>query len=329
MNLIGIRKFLNHRFTFLLVPHGQGPARQFSFRMAHIVLAVTTWTAVTAWGSYLSARQVDYWRSEASNRMLKMKVEYLVAQINQSKDFLDEVKTVDGQLRQFLNYQTPVSLIKNELDVPHSASGGPTLQDQDDVTRLLDSTDPNNRDLSWGYLKDKVDSIRMEAQSRLVSFDDINNWIEIQRKVFRATPQGWPCPGELSSHFGKRLDPFSGMEQGHFGVDIAGPTGTPIRATADGVVRLADYRPGYGRLVVIQHAFGYSTRYAHNSRIAVKNGDWVRRGDVIAYMGKTGRASGSHCHYEVWRYDQRKNPIAFLKEDFMFAKNVPAPRGRS
>lgn len=316
-----IKYLLTYRFTFMVVPHGGIKPRQFNVPVVLILLFVFTWTGVTVWGSYLSAQHVDYWRSQASNQAMKLKIRYLLAQLDQSRAYLDEVKTVDGQLRELLQYQTADSLIKNELPKEKpaqtgGATGGPTTGDASDLSRVLQSM---GADISWPSIVHKVGFMKSEANHRLTSFNDLSGWIDTQRRLFRATPRGWPSFGPLTSRYGERKSPFDQTEEFHPGIDISGRLGTPIRATADGVVRLSSWNSGYGNLVVLQHEFGYSTRYAHNSRLLVKYGEKVKRGQVLAMMGTTGKSSGVHCHYEVWRYNVRKNPASFLREDAKFA----------
>jgi len=309
-----LKKILTYRFTFLLVPHGAAQPRQINLHLSFLVIVALLWTGVTAWGSYLSARHVDYWRTQVSNEVLKMKVKYLLAQVDQVRGYLDEVKTVDSQLREILKYQnggvkTASAIEPASLD----GAGGPTIGDQTDLSRDLDSLDP---DLSWQRLMDRTTTMRLQAKERITSYEDLTRWIETQKQIFTATPRGWPCKGPLTSHFGRRQNPFNrDGEEVHLGIDISGPVGSPIRATADGVVRVASWRTGYGNLVVLQHDYGFQSRFAHNSRVLVRVGDRVKRGQVLALMGATGRASGPHCHYEVWRYNQRKNPTGYLKED--------------
>lgn len=121
-----------------------------------------------------------------------------------------------------------------------------------------------------------------------------------------------------SSGFGYRRDPKTGGRRLHKGSDFAGPVGTDIFATADGVVTQAGWSSGYGRLVTIQHAFGIETRYAHNSNIRVQVGQRVSRGDHIADMGNSGRSTGSHLHYEVRVNKEAVNPMIYIKA----ARNV-------
>ena len=127
--------------------------------------------------------------------------------------------------------------------------------------------------------------------------------------------QGRPVnSGWISSYFGKRTDPFTGKPANHRGVDFAGKMGAEIIAVADGVVTWSSSRYGYGELVEINHGNGYSTRYAHNSENLVAVGDEVRKGQTVALMGETGRATGPNLHFEVLKNGHRVNPVNFIRE---------------
>jgi murein DD-endopeptidase MepM/ murein hydrolase activator NlpD len=126
----------------------------------------------------------------------------------------------------------------------------------------------------------------------------------------------------FTSNFGIRSDPFAGTARMHAGVDIPGPTGTPIYATADGTVAHADRQGGYGNLVEIDHGKGIGTRYGHLSKIFVQPGARVARGQVIGLMGSTGRSTGPHLHYEVRIDGHAVNPVPFLTTaDYSLARN--------
>jgi murein DD-endopeptidase MepM/ murein hydrolase activator NlpD len=135
-------------------------------------------------------------------------------------------------------------------------------------------------------------------------------------------PSIWPVDGRLRGFFGQRTDPFSGEHAFHRGVDILAPVGTPVRATADGVVRLAEFMSGYGRIVVIDHGNGLQTCYAHLSRFAVVAGQEIRRGELVGNVGTSGRVTAPHLHYEVRRHGNSINPYSFL------AKSPVAPQAR-
>jgi len=120
-----------------------------------------------------------------------------------------------------------------------------------------------------------------------------------------------------------RNHPVLGGRRGHKGIDLAAPTGTPIRATADGVVEMADWFGGYGLYVQLDHGAAMETRYGHMSRIAVAQGQQVRKGDVIGYVGSTGRSTGPHLHYEVRVSGDAVNPLPYMqgKSDNLYASN--------
>jgi murein DD-endopeptidase MepM/ murein hydrolase activator NlpD len=126
-------------------------------------------------------------------------------------------------------------------------------------------------------------------------------------------PSLWPVIGEITGHFGERLDPFSGEGAFHAGIDIASHYGDEVRASADGVVVVMDRRAGYGRLVIIDHGFGVSTWYGHMSNFNTQIGTHVKRGDVIGYEGASGRSTGPHLHYEVRIYNTPINPWRYLR----------------
>ena len=129
----------------------------------------------------------------------------------------------------------------------------------------------------------------------------------------RILPGGWPIIGGwISSHFGYRSDPFTGRGAFHAGVDFAAPPGTRVISTGPGIVSYSGYKNGYGYVVEITHPTGDLTRYGHNSRNLVREGQAVQKGDPIAVIGSTGRSTGTHVHFEVERAGNRLNPMRFL-----------------
>ena len=125
-------------------------------------------------------------------------------------------------------------------------------------------------------------------------------------------PGLWPVTGRLMGGFGERTDPFSGEGARHTGVDISAPMGTPVKATADGVIVSAGWNSGYGRCVVIDHGNGYQTLYGHLSKIDVMEGEEIRQGETLGLVGMTGRATGPHLHYEVRIHSTPVNPYRYL-----------------
>jgi murein DD-endopeptidase MepM/ murein hydrolase activator NlpD len=126
-------------------------------------------------------------------------------------------------------------------------------------------------------------------------------------------PSLWPVEGRLTSSFGERVDPFNGEGAFHSGIDISVPYGTPVHAAADGVVTFAEFMSGYGRLITVDHGHGMCTRYGHLSGFAITPGQHVRRGQVIGYVGTTGRVTSPHLHYEVRIQSVPVNPHKYLR----------------
>lgn len=161
---------------------------------------------------------------------------------------------------------------------------------------------------------DAMTSLNYQLTSREAQLDVLESVLMNQNLSERVYPQGRPVKsGWLSSYFGKRTDPFTGKPANHTGIDFAGKHGDEIVAVADGVVAWSGDRYGYGVMVEINHGNGYSTRYAHNSENLVAVGDEVKKGQVVALMGKTGRATGPNLHFEVLRNGSRVNPVSFIR----------------
>jgi murein DD-endopeptidase MepM/ murein hydrolase activator NlpD len=158
---------------------------------------------------------------------------------------------------------------------------------------------------TFGILRDLLGSL----ENRLAT---VKSQIESQQALGRSTPSAWPIVGWLTSLYGNRKDPFTGQPDFHTGLDISAQYGTPVRATADGTVESAGYSGNYGNAIVVDHGFGIGTRFGHMSRFAVGPGQKVKRGEVIGYVGATGRATNSHLHYEILLNGQPINPLRLL-----------------
>jgi murein DD-endopeptidase MepM/ murein hydrolase activator NlpD len=160
-------------------------------------------------------------------------------------------------------------------------------------------------DSTFGALRD----VLAVLESRL---DTVRSGVERRQALASATPSIWPVVGWLSSPFGTRRDPFTGGADFHPGLDISADYGVPVHAPADGVVASAGPNGNYGNLIVIEHGYGITTRYGHLSRFAASAGDRVHRGEVIGYVGSTGRSTSSHLHYEILLNGQLTNPLKLL-----------------
>jgi murein DD-endopeptidase MepM/ murein hydrolase activator NlpD len=142
--------------------------------------------------------------------------------------------------------------------------------------------------------------------------DSVRTGVERQQALAAATPSIWPVVGWLSSTFGSRRDPLNGGADFHPGLDISADYGTPVKATAEGTIESAGWAGDYGNMILVKHGYGMSTRYGHLSRIVVGAGQTVHRGQVIGYVGATGRTTGAHLHYEIMMNGSRINPLNLL-----------------
>lgn len=138
--------------------------------------------------------------------------------------------------------------------------------------------------------------------------------VERQEALAAATPSIWPTYGWLTGTFGGRPDPFTGEPAFHQGLDISTEKGRAVYATADATVESASYTGDYGNLIVLRHDFGLATRYGHLSKFSVRPGAAVRRGDIIGYVGSTGRSTGAHLHYEIVANGKLINPLKLLTQ---------------
>jgi murein DD-endopeptidase MepM/ murein hydrolase activator NlpD len=165
-----------------------------------------------------------------------------------------------------------------------------------------------------------VSNLKNRIAAQNASYKQIGNLINNKEKLLSATPAIQPVSNKdlnrIASGFGYRIDPIYKTVKFHAGLDFTAPQGTPIYATADGVVKTAGFSDGgYGNHVVINHGYGYETLYGHMYRVKVRSGQRVKRGDLIGYVGSTGKSTGPHCHYEVHKNGQKLDPVYFFYND--------------
>ena len=161
-------------------------------------------------------------------------------------------------------------------------------------------------------MKEELDRLGTEAEFREKSFQELYTFLEGKKRQLSSTPSIWPVRGWLTSTFGYRIDPFTGLRQFHEGLDIANRLGTPIIAPADGIVSRCSNSFGYGLTVEINHGYGIKTIYGHLSKAYVTVGHSVRRGERIAAMGSSGRATGPHLHYQVMLNEVPMSPMNYI-----------------
>ena len=165
-----------------------------------------------------------------------------------------------------------------------------------------------------------IENLNARIASQQSSYKELTGLVNNKEKLLAATPAIQPVSNKdlnrIASGFGYRIDPIYKTVKLHAGLDFSAPQGTPIYATADGVVETAgNTANGYGNHVVINHGYGYETLYGHMVRVKTHRGDHVKRGDLIGYVGSTGKSTGPHCHYEVHKNGQKLDPVYFFYND--------------
>ncbi len=157
-----------------------------------------------------------------------------------------------------------------------------------------------------------LDRLHTEVSIQERSFQELVEYLEDQKSLLSSTPSIWPVKGWLTSTFGYRTSPFTGRRELHKGLDIATRSNTPIIAPADGLVVFAGREGGFGNMLIVDHGYGIMTRYAHCSSLEAKLGDKIKRGDIVAKVGSTGRSTGPHLHYEVAVNGVAVNPNRYI-----------------
>lgn len=289
---------LPKRFTILIIPEGSHRVRRFAFNRsalkwsaAGVIGCVLLMIGLTVFALRANHDNNEFERLREQARVHQQEMGQLVAKLENLRKELVVMAQNDAKVR-----------VMNKLTKPKADQlggvGGPAVGDEP-----IDSL---------AALQQQIDDLRREVDLHRVSQEELQGFLNDQRSLLGARPTGWPVKGWVTSDFGVRRDPFDGLRRMHEGIDIAARTGTPVTATAAGIVREAGTESGYGKMVVIDHGYGLSTVYAHNSRILVKIGQRVKRGDLIAAAGNTGRSSGPHVHYEVRLNGAPVNPRKYL-----------------
>ncbi|RXK83470.1 M23 family metallopeptidase [Filimonas effusa] len=169
-------------------------------------------------------------------------------------------------------------------------------------------------------MTNQLNNLARRAAYQEKSYNEIDGMLKNKEKLLASIPAIQPVSNKdlnrIASGFGYRIDPVYKVAKFHAGLDFAAPQGTPIYATADGVIKEANYNAGgYGNHVIINHGYGYETLYGHMYKIKARVGERIKRGEVIGYVGSTGKSTGPHCHYEVHKSGERIDPVYYFSND--------------
>jgi murein DD-endopeptidase MepM/ murein hydrolase activator NlpD len=292
----------NEFYTLIVVPHAKARFRKFqvSVRLTKWAIGIASSLALV-----MGAILVHYaWISVEVHELKRLRVENQ-ALVAKTVVYEQNAGKLQARLQMLQGMVTKLGVMAGlEHTLPDAAIGGVGgVSSRESL--------PPSADIASSLL-----SMDQTVETLTAKSAHLEEFYEDQKILLAATPSVWPVRGYLSSSFGNRLDPFTGLKDFHSGIDISTPTGTKVQAPADGVVVSSGLKGGYGNAIVIDHGYGVVTRYAHLSGFNVKPGQRVRRGDVIGFVGQTGRANAPHLHYEVWVKDQAQNPITYILDEY-------------
>lgn len=298
-------------FTFMFLPGPHAQARTLCLSKSAVKWVLLSFAGVLVLSAcflyeYNDVKaKVEELRSKREELMQqKAQVQYFALNLLDYKRKLSLVRNLDAKLRRaerLGSREKPQLFLgiggRDELGFQNLAEIGEKKQDQ-----------------ALKEMHQELTQLQGAAMKEETSMQALIEYFEDKRSLYASTPEGWPVRGWVTSPFGPRISPITGKPQFHEGMDIATQIGTPVVAPADGIVTKAGFEAGYGNMVELSHGYGLKTIFGHNSRLNVKPGQHVKRGDIISYSGNTGSSTGPHVHYEVRVNNLPVNPARYLKQ---------------
>ena len=287
-------------FTLIVVPHAKARFRKFQVPVRMAKWAFGTLAAFTV---VLCGVLVHYTSIAVEVHELRRLRAENQALLSMTREYEVNAGKLEARLQQLQGMVTKLGVMAGlEKSLPEASAGVGGVSSGESQPPALDP----------GALA----ALERDATLLTTKSEELDRFYRDQSVLLASTPSIWPVRGYLSATFGNRIDPFTAQKDFHPGIDISAPMGTKIQAPAAGVVVSAGKHGGYGNALVIDHGNGIVTRYGHMESFAVKPGQRVRRGDIIGYVGNTGRSTAPHVHYEVWIRDQTQNPIHFILDEY-------------
>ena len=296
------------KFTLIFVPEKGNKVRQFKvptlLALLSILLLISSLSAAV-WiaRDYISIRakvpELEKLRQE--NAYQKKQFLHLARRIDSINQRLSELKEFDRRLKVMVN-----------LETSEDPGGKEGIGGSDQTTMALLKTHKDNQKELIRSMHEAIDDLNAEIALGKKEKAELDQFLENQKMLLASTPSIWPTRGWLSSGFGYRTSPFTGQREFHKGIDISTRMKAPIVAPANGIVTRIAWDHGYGRVLTLSHGHGVVTRYAHLSKVLVKKGQYVKRGETIALVGNTGRSTGPHLHYEVLLNGMPVNPLRYI-----------------
>lgn len=318
----------NRFYTIMIVPEKTTQIRKilvpaWLVRLGAISVAVTivlVGVMVANYG-YVMSQVGENNELKTENRRLRQSVQIFKSKMGTLESAMERVKTFSTRLKVITGAEDRGGVAALMKNLPVAAANiGAEKSVPTEVAAIeaeLDPRDPEHVELQNQYneLDLRISTLTAESLALEQGLQDQYEHLVDQKAFLAALPTRKPAIGYFTSGFGTRHAPFGGKVKMHEGLDIANHPGTPIRATADGVVTFSSTKAGYGQTVILDHGYGLQTWYAHTRKVLVKQGQKMRRGDTIALLGNSGRSTGPHCHYEVRVNGIPVDPLSYILEN--------------
>jgi len=223
-----------------------------------------------------------------------------------------EIDSIMTKLKLMENWEDKVRTDKNfkviNKEIREMGIGGLPIIDTTFASSNIALSD------DYSLTLNKIIQLKGKIEFDYYTHEELKDMVLLKDELYLNTPSIYPAYGRISDPYGWRIHPITGKRNFHNGLDIGNIKGTPIYAVADGKISSTGHQKYFGKFITITHKFGYQTNYAHLNKIYVKRGDEVKRGQIIAEMGNSGRSTGSHLHFEVLRYNKYRNPYQYLNK---------------
>lgn len=291
------KRNLLEELTLIIIPNSSRRTINFRINQKIIITSILIITVFLLYFAYLSYK---YYASKSDfDNISKIKEE------SQSKD--RTIEMLNKELEKLQTHQFEIEQKQEQLKKMMGIKNTEIPKSKNEFTGQGGEDIANVADLDYYYTyMDTIETTNLEL-------DEMFKLLEGKQEYYRHMPNQWPAQGEITSNYGMRKSPFGGNKHSfHDGVDIANQSGTPIIAAADGTVIFAGYMPVYGKTILIEHSSLYTTKYGHNSVLLIKEGEEVKKGQIIAKMGNTGRSTGPHLHFTIYKNGQTQNPLLYL-----------------
>jgi murein DD-endopeptidase MepM/ murein hydrolase activator NlpD len=302
-------------FTFMLIPNDSNknvikfnlPSWILKTSIALAVITVFVFLGSVYYSSQVSTKLISYYNVVSENKAQKKQIASFMQETSDLKESIQELRERDQEIRGLLGLVNPYKRTTKTASVVKKKH----------LDKVFRGKTPQ---IFPEKIQTEIDNVSIKLNQSKNSYVKLLAAIDDLKYKYEYIPSIWPIYGRIKSDYGWRRHPLLGKSEFHRGVDIPSFLGANVKATAKGKIVFSGWASGYGKTIVIRHRFGFSTIYAHNSRLLIKAGEWVKKGQVISEIGSTGLSTGPHVHYEIRRWKKPVNPKKYLKLDLFTAK---------